>query len=241
MVKNKEFFKIALINKYSFFTTTILTIIYAATYTFANYAIAFLARIITNSNKYNYLQVIFTNLPLVIGSWLLYLFVGYITGLVRNRLKQQFKTNVRKNIVDKIFSLDYKEYKDMDNGKFMSWFSSDIEKITNNSFVNFFLMVNSLFILIFSIISMFLIEYTLAVACFAIALLTLIIPKIFDKLLEKESKILTHKNENFTEKVKNIILGYDVLLLSNNKEKFREKIIDYSTEIENYEYKYNMA
>lgn len=240
-MRNKKFFEIILKNKNLFFLAILMTIIYSGTSTFASYSIAFLARIITTSTKDNYLNVIFTNLPIVIGAWVLYLIVGYFTGLVRNKLKMHFKTNLRKYILKKMFSLDYKEYKEVDNGKFLSWLSSDIEKIKSNSFISFFDMINSLFILIFSLGSMFFVNITLAISCFVIALLTLVFPKIFDKLTQKSSEVLTYKNENFIENIKNLILGYEVLELSNNQEIFERKIEEYSKEIEYYDYKYNMV
>lgn len=204
---------------------------------FSEYSTSFFINVITNKIEASFMHVMLKTLPIVLGAFILRMIMIYIQGIFKNNLRKDFRNDIKEKIVDKLNSLSYKDIKNVDQGTYISWFSVDIEQISETAFSTFFsLVTNSLMYIISS--GILYINIFARIMAIILAILMLVFPPLLDKTMKTVSKEKTRANEEFLSDAKNYITGYDIFILSNLRKIFKEKIMLSSETLEKVELRF---
>ncbi len=223
------FKKIIRNHKCKFIFVVIISIINSLVYVFAGYSLSFL---VTGYEKGMQLNTLLKNGCQVLGIWIITLIIMFFYSILQQKLLCLMRTDLRRLMGEKIISLDYKEFIEKDTGNYVSWMTNDVEQITKQVFENFFKIIDSIMLTIFSLIALFYLGVWIGVAAIVLFFIISIVPQLASKGMEKKSTDLSAEQEKSTELFKENINGYNIYLVSNRKQFFLTKLCEISKKLE---------
>lgn len=238
MKQNSEFFKILFKNKTMSIFIIIIVFIYSVCDIFVTHYVSHTMDIIKYGTLENYISLSIKIIFEVLLVCLLICIFEYIKEYYLIKLENSFRNNVRKKILKKINSYNYKDFKENDTGKFISWLSTDVDQISNYAYQSFINMSQWGLLYIISIIAIFYINIVSGIVTIILSLTTLFMPFLFNKMLEGVSKESAESNDIFVGEIKDLVLGYDIFTLNNLKELFTTRVMDNSFKYEEIYFKY---
>lgn len=231
------FKKILLKNKLWFFLTSFSIVLSSILMVYAGYSLSFLFRAMeydTNSIKHLINDGIKVTLI-----WLFALLFLYLKNIVRAYTISKIRNDLRENVTYKIMDLSYEEFHTKDTGNFVSWLTSDVNQITEQSFLSFFNIIDNVATSIFALIAMIKLNFYIGLTAVILFAAIALVPKAFGKLMAKISEKLSTDQEKFVESIKEIIMGYDVFKLYNLFSTFQTRLKMSSEKIENTRFQYS--
>ncbi|WP_029452004.1 ABC transporter ATP-binding protein [Clostridium algidicarnis] len=157
---------------------------------------------------------------------LVFIILGSIINWLAKKMKYSYmkKTLVflKDDIFNTIIKKDIASFTSENSASYMSIISNDLKLIEADYFKNIFSLIKSFTLFILSLISLFFLSYKIAIILIILSLLTMIIPKFYEKMLSKCKKDYSDSLSAFTIKIKDIFTGFDVI----KSFKIEEKICD---------------
>ena len=238
MRKNIKFMKLIFEDKNRVVFLIILIFVHSLVEIFSQYYASHIMDIINYSNDGN---IILFALNILLKIFLVFVFetiFEYFKEYYKLKILSRFRNNLRKMVSMKINSYSYESFKENDTGKFISWLSTDVGQISNYGFNSFFDMYKYAFTFFISILFIFFMSPLISIVVFLMSIFTLVMPIIFNNIIDKVSREKSKANDEFTEEIKNYILGYDVFTLNSLKKIFFEKIMKSSYKYEKKYFEY---
>lgn len=175
-----------------------------------------------------YLLIIFTVMILL----------NYLAGIKKADAIKKMNYTLRNNILKKLINKEYEEYKEEDTGNYVSWLTNDITLIENNGFENIFSMVSQGSTVIFSLCGLAYIHYSVLGMVSFLCIVIVLLPKLINKKIQRQSAVMSERQEIFLSKTKDNIMGYDVLYNYNLLNELRRRIIEGAELLETSKYKF---
>lgn len=156
--------------------------------------------------------------------FILYLIFMYIKIPYENYVAQKMITDIRVDIINSIIRNNYKNFYKRNTGNYISWLSNDLMLIEQKGFSNLFQLITFIIEASIAIVGLLSFHWSIILFSLTMSFVTLILPKIVQKKIEKKSREYSESLENFTSKNSDFLQGFDVLL-SYNKLKIMEKVV----------------
>lgn len=172
-------------------------------------------------------------------SWVVVIGLGYLSDLSQAKTIQMMNESLRKKMTQKIISLDYEMYHQVDSGTYVSWLTNDIKQIEENSFNKFFTVIFSFTTVISSLIALFSTSIWVVLLSIVFCLIMSIIPKYVTKPIQKQAQLFSKAQEKFVGEIKSDLQGHEVLYSYNLLTRIKYSITRQSHQVEQIKYEFS--
>ncbi|HAG43166.1 MAG TPA: multidrug ABC transporter ATP-binding protein [Clostridium sp.] len=147
---------------------------------------------------------------------------------------------LKMDIFSNILKKDIKDFNGDNSGKYISMLSSDVSLIENDYFTNIFEIIRVIFGFILAVVSMVTLSIEITISVFLLGVLSFLLPQIFGEKLSKYRSEYSSSQGVFISKVKDILLGFDVIKSFNVENKMIEEYSKYNNDAESKKNKFNI-
>lgn len=122
---------------------------------------------------------------LLLLTWLAVILALIGETICQGRAVRQMNNALRRDMAASLLSKSHQEYHKQESGAYLSQFTNDISKIEQMSWTPFFLILGAAAQVLFGLIALATIHWTLLVASVVVAVIMMLAPRFFGKHLEK--------------------------------------------------------
>ncbi|CAM3687679.1 ABC transporter ATP-binding protein [Erysipelothrix urinaevulpis] len=173
-----------------------------------------------------------------ISLWIVLLSFNHRLVISKEKLITQISNSIRERYIRAIASKPYNEFIEYDANYYATGLSNDIALIETNGFVSFLNMIETTFLMSFSLIALFSFHYSIAILTVVLTIVVTFLPRFFNK----KSQVITEKylssTNQYLSKNLNILEGVNILfslnrielltkLITQNNHKFKDEKILY--------------
>ncbi len=138
-------------------------------------------------------------------------------------VRQKILSDIRKHLIS-VYSKQNILLKDYASGRMIAWLTTDMERINNEGFRNFYRILEAIIDISLSLIALFVINWILMVSIVILDIINLILPKMVDRKITDSFRQLTSQQEVFTSSISNLLRGFPSLFSLNKQSFFVRKI-----------------
>lgn len=173
----------------------------------------------------------FYNIAYAGGVFLLYLISLYIKIPYENYVTQKMITDIRSDVVDAITKNNYVNFNKKNSGDYISWLSNDLMIVEEKGFGNLYQSITAIIETLLAIIGLFAFHWTIIVYSLVMSILTLVLPMLVQKSIQKRAENYSGALEKLISKNTNYLQGFDSLLSFNKLGILKKVVIDSSNEV----------
>ncbi|MCC8066526.1 MAG: ABC transporter ATP-binding protein/permease [Clostridiales bacterium] len=155
---------------------------------------------------------------------------------LRNALQAQairkMNNQLRRDITESLLCMNYGEYHAHDSGEYLSWLTNDVNQIEQLAWKPFFDCILYSFNVLFSVIALVSLHWSLAVASLIAAVIMISVPRLFQKQMEQLGSVCSKKQAATVSQMKDLLSGFDVLRFFGKGQQFTEESEKASDQIE---------
>lgn len=155
----------------------------------------------------------------------------YNIRLQKEKSIQQMNIQIRNDIGKRLEGSSYEGYHKKQPGVYQSWLTNDILTINSLGFETLALMVSQILNIVFSVIILLSYHYSLLITVSFFIVLMLSVPKFFKTILNKKAVNMTKTNEELSNRIMNILKGFDDFFSQNRQEQIPVAILDVSEKL----------
>ncbi|ASP27994.1 ABC transporter ATP-binding protein [Spiroplasma corruscae] len=169
---------------------------------------------------------------IVMGSFIVGILFYYFAEITSVGITKKLNVSLKMYITAKINSLSDEEFSKFKKGDFISWYTNDIESIGNMVFTSVFNISSGISSVILSTYAIFRFHWIIGLSLFGITLLMIILPSIFQGLVSKRAQVMSKNQEEFSNRVENLLNGYRLFSYINKKRVFKHLIKNSTLKVE---------
>ena len=139
---------------------------------------------------------------------------------------------VRHDLSLLLLNRNYADFHHQDIGEYISWMTNNIKQIEKLAWDPFFNSVGRVAQVLWSMIVLFSLHWSLLLASLVSSAIMLLLPKLFDKKMEKMGKDCSDAESNAVSRLKDLLRGADVLRCFNKNHRFLIQSDEISDQIE---------
>lgn len=144
---------------------------------------------------------------------------------VRTKTIQKINLALQKRLAIGVSNLSYTKFHEEGSvGKFTSWLTNDVQQIDAQGFENFFNIVMYAAGVVVPFFTFAYYHWILALTALILGITLQIVPKSLTKNLQKNTLNVTLTNEEFVQRVENILQGFDTLSAFHCRQQIVKKI-----------------
>ena len=177
---------------------------------------------------------------LLLLTWLAVVLALIGETICQGRAVRQMNNALRRDMAASLLSKSHQEYHKQESGAYLSQFTNDISKIEQMSWTPFFLILGAAAQVLFGLIALATIHWTLLVASLIVAVIMMLAPRFFGKQLEKLGAACAADQAKGISGIKDLLSGYDVLRFFGKDDRFFKGVDEASDRIEQANYKLNV-
>ena len=148
-------------------------------------------------------------------------------------------TNLKEDVFRGILRKDYKSFNSENTAEYISRLTNDINMVETKFIIPYLEMIGDVLIFVATIIVMLCINVWITLFVFSTGILLFSVPAIFGKRIEKRQSAVSGELSNFTTKIKDIFLGYEVIKSYNIEENMTYEFLNSNNKVENLKFKAN--
>lgn len=179
----------------------------------------------------NMRRFIFWMLLLVVIWFFIYGLTGVET-FFRCRVIRAMNNAIRQDVAEILLQKSYRSFHERSVGEYLSQFTNDISQIENLAWNPFFDCIRSAVTVVFSIVALLTLHWSLLAASLVTTAVMLSVPKLFHKKMEDLGAVCTQEQSAAVEKLKELLAGYDVLRFFNQERRFIQETKQSSEQME---------
>lgn len=145
--------------------------------------------------------------------WGIYFALGIIQGYFQAQAIRKLNNHVRHDLYLSLMGKDYQEYNSLDSGEYISWLTNNIKQIEKFAWNPFFNGVGRVAQVLWCMLALALIDWTLLAAALVTALIMWSAPKMFEKKMEKMGLENSDAQAMAVGRLKDLLSGFYVLRL----------------------------
>ena len=148
---------------------------------------------------------------LIIGflMWMLKRVVTYISSVTQDFIICKIKGDVRQNIFRRLLRLDSsKLFERDDSGRFLSFFTNDINLLEQKYLQAIFGLMSGIFSLVIMGSAFLTLNWQIGVFILGFGLVTTLVPVFFTRILNEKNTIYSHEMSRFTQHLKEYLEAY---------------------------------
>jgi ATP-binding cassette subfamily B protein len=220
--------KYILKHKISFFTTAALITVYAA----FNVAVAWMLQYVVDSAMGSSLEIFFKSV-MWFGIYIILAFVVEIFLKVsKARYIKMTVAFMRKDLMKGVLNQDIATFTKNNSAKYISVLTNDISVIEQDYILSIFSIINNIVTFTLALISLIYINVYITLVIIVISLCAFTIPQLFSKNLSNKKLKYSMSLEKFTIKIKDLLLGFEVIKNFNIENRAEKEFIDVNNELE---------
>ena len=177
---------------------------------------------------------------LLLLTWLAVILALIGETICQGRAVRQMNNALRRDMAASLLSKSHQEYHKQESGAYLSQFTNDISKIEQMSWTPFFLILGAAAQVLFGLIALATIHWTLLVASVVVAVIMMLAPRFFGRHLEKLGAACAADQAKGISRIKDLLSGYDVLRFFGKDDRFFKGVDEASDRIEQANYKLNV-
>ncbi len=161
----------------------------------------------------------------------------FAESILKGRAVKVMNNQFRGDLGTVLWDKSHQQYHGQESGEYISWFTNDVNQIEQLAWETWFRMVAAMAQILFSVIALTYIHWSLLVISLCMAVIMLFAPKIFDKHMKEAGALCSKRHAEGVAKIKDLLLGYDVLKSLGKLSNFHEGINENSDYIESEKYR----
>ena len=111
-------------------------------------------------------------------------------------------------------------YHSQDTGEYISWLTSNVKQIERLAWSPFFSFASCITVVLFNIAALASLHWVILLAGLASTAVMLVLPKLFQKRMERLGEVCAAAEEQGAAKLKDILSGFDVLRSFGRADRF---------------------
>ena len=183
------------------------------------------------------LRSFFFWMALLAGSWFVLLWVNGLQEYCQGRAIRLMNNAVRRDMTATLLAKSHVQFHEKDTGEYLSWFTNDVNQIENLAWQPFYQCVACAANALFSAVALLTLHWSLLAAALVNVVVMMLVPRLFNKRMEKLGKACEAGQAQATGRLKDILAGYDVLRSFGREPRFRQGAAEASEQIEKPKYK----
>lgn len=151
---------------------------------------------------------------LLIGSIIYFIVLGlisYIYGLCSKILIRNITHEMRENVFHGVFNRDYEHFLSMNVSDYLSIFLNDTKIIEENYILPILTLIQNLATFIITLVILIFLSPIITVTLFVLIIILLLVPALFSKSLENKQNKFSNQFSFFTNKIKDLLSGYEII------------------------------
>lgn len=188
-----------------------------------------ITEVVETNNYDNVPRVIITCTLVLAALSIISIFVAKMNRFLLNNISE----NLRKDIFDKIYSLDYVTFSRKDSAYYISMITNDVQMLEENYFSKIFDLMSDVVCLVVSLVSFAIIGWEYLVIVICLLVFTVIQPFVLKKKLASDGAKVSEYNEEYTSKAKESINGYYTIKGVGIARIFAERLNASASKLEN--------
>ena len=145
------------------------------------------------------------------GLWLLLCALDMLCDRTKARAKRSMNNTLRANMAAAIAREDYTSRHARQSGEYLSWLSNDVNQIENLAWDTFYNAVYTASQILFSIAALARLHWSLLAVSALVAMILVNAPKLVEKRIQTLSEETAKEQAQAMSKLKDLLLGLDVL------------------------------
>lgn len=183
------------------------------------------------------LDTFFHWLVILILGWGAYFLLRSLQTYFQSRAIRAMNNQVRHDLSLSLLAMNHKDYHANDNGIYLSWLTNNVSKIETQAWLPFFEAIGLVSQVIWSMAALALLHWSLLCASLVSAALMMLLPKLFERPLEKLGKEYAQEQASSIAKIKDLLGGIDILKFFGKSVRFVAQCDDASNNMEGIAHK----
>ncbi|WP_125604672.1 ABC transporter ATP-binding protein [Lapidilactobacillus bayanensis] len=154
-------------------------------------------------------------LLLTIMFWVITLSLNYVNSLLQAQIVRKVANELRMKIAEGLNGISIPDYQKVDHNEYVSWLTNDVNLIETNGLQTMFDLIGSSAVLILSAGALFFYHYSLALVTILLAAVTMVVPNLFGKFMERETTRISKANSRLLAQIEDTIAGFSVFFSHN--------------------------
>ncbi|MEG1027727.1 MAG: ABC transporter ATP-binding protein, partial [Oscillospiraceae bacterium] len=156
--------------------------------------------------------------------WAVLLLVTLAQDVSIEKASAKMNMSLQEDVSNLIMNKSFSNYHKKDTGEYMAWYVSNAANIEINGFKNFFEVFADIVTLVFAVVSLLTLHWSIPAITLPMAFLLLFVPKHFNKKLAKASEVLANVQEQYSNEVKDNLSGVELIKSFGIKKFFLNKM-----------------
>lgn len=150
--------------------------------------------------------------------------IKYISEFCRIKALANSSSSLRKDFFDSAMKKNINLFLEKNTNEYASVLLNDIPLIESNYFTQIHNIFDSIALFLFGIVSMFYLNWIIAIAIIIASLIPIIVPQLFSGALEKKGEKYSAALEQFTVKIRDFFSGFEVIKSFNIVDKVTDDL-----------------
>ncbi|WP_283591295.1 ABC transporter ATP-binding protein [Clostridium butanoliproducens] len=163
--------------------------------------------------------------------------ISILSGIIYAKLVKKSLIKLKEDILSGILEKDFKVFNSSNSSKYISYLTNDINIINNDFFNNINSLLSYAISFVLALVFLIKINYIYGLSILILSLIPILLSKIFINTLQKYKKLYSDSLKEFTIKIKDIFLGFEVIRNFNLKNIIKKDFNKYNINVENTNYK----
>lgn len=171
------------------------------------------------------------------GAFFLFMILFDQIGTVcKGRAIRKMNNCVRMDMAASLAKSNYQKYHAQESGEYLSQLTNDVTQIENMAWESFYQCITTVASVVFSIVALLSLHWSLAAVSVVAAVVLLNAPKLFGKKMESLGAECAEKQATGTSKMKDLLSGFDVLRSFGRENLFMAGMKEASDQVEEPKY-----
>lgn len=170
-------------------------------------------------------------------AWAAYFGFGMLQGYFEAKAIRVLNNHVRRDILQTLLSKDYISYHSEDTGEYFSYLTNNVREIENRAWRPFFNAVGCIAEVIWSLIALASIHWSLLIVGVVCAIIMLLFPKLFEKKMQTLGEQYAQAQADGAGKLRDLLAGIDIIRFFNRKGRFMKQGNEAGDHIEKHGYR----
>ncbi|GAA0120901.1 MAG: ABC transporter ATP-binding protein [Clostridium argentinense] len=162
--------------------------------------------------------------------------ISFIKKLLQAKFIEKTMFNLKQDIFIKIINKSIENFNNEKSAQYISILTNDLRIIESDYYVNILNIVSSVFSFIVACGVLISLNVYIAIGVLFTTLITIFIPQLINKYIQKSKVDFSDKLARFTSKIKDIFSGYEVIKCFNIENKITKDYCTVNAEVEKSKY-----
>lgn len=172
-----------------------------------------------------------------LGLWLVVLVADGAEGWARSKAKLCMNNSMREDIAATLMKKNHQDFHAQQSGEYLSWFTNDINQVSSLAWDSFAGLVTCVAKIVTSVVALAQMHWSLLATSLFVALMIINAPKLMNKRVEKLGAECAQRQAEAMSKMKDLLLGLDVLKFFGRTDRFMDGNREASMEFEQPKHK----